>query len=403
MALFYFKTLDFKNMEGSDITQQEINSLLSRKDVSTEEFLQKIISILKLPLNATPDEIQNAWSCQLSDKISDMSAILWHRLNPYVQILIQRKMQNVIHGQMVQIESISEPLIVMVEKYKKCFNAWIDSSNISFNTANNAALKHLSMKDYFILQFFILGTCTRKRGDNCLMIGITGKSSVGKSTLFEAPLSEISHIYVNDRGTGRFRLESKTVLFFHDVDVKTFIYSRDRDIIKTICRSEPTVVKVHSSITSVPPVHIFYTSNTNLFNHAVQGGNVFTSTVNSDIVVDSKNKEHVNSMRHRFLECYCHSRPPLDPNWFPECGVFQRQHMILGLFERIVAIMDFYPGPDSFYKSVQPHYILGALAKNEGFFREVCNVELKEKILQLIDKFIVKPEQKNDILTMFSK
>lgn len=388
-------------MEESDITQHEINNLLSRKDVSTEVFLHKIISILKLPLNATPDEIQAAWSNQLSDKISDISAILWHRLNPYVQILIQRKMQNAIHGQMVQIESVSEPLNVMVEKYKKCFNTWIDSDKISLNTYNTEALKHLSMKDYFILQFFILGTCARKRGDNCLMIGITGKSSVGKSTLFEAPLSEISHIYVNDRGTGRFRLESKTVLFFHDVDVKTFIYSRDRDIIKTICRSEPTVVKVHSSVISVPPVHIFYTSNTNLFNHIVNGKNVFTSTVMSDIIVDYKNKEHVNSMRHRFLECFCHSKPPLDPNWFPECGTFQRQHMILGLFERVVAIMESYSGPESFYKSVQPHYILGALAKNSSFFQEVFNTDLKEKILKLIDKFILKPEQKNDILKMF--
>lgn len=292
-------------------------------------------------------KIQIAWSNQLSDKISDMSAILWHRLNPYVQILLQRKMQNAIQGQLFQIQSITEPVDVMVGKYLKCFDTWIDSEKISFNTNNISSLQQLSMKDYFILQFFTMGTCTRKRGDNCLMIGITGKSSVGKSTLFEAQLAEILHIYVNDRGTGRFKEDIKTILFFHDMDVKTSMYSKDRGVIKTICRSEPTVVKVHSSIISVPPVHLFYTSNTNLFNHAVKGGNSFSS---ADIVTNIKNKEHINSMRHRFSECYCPSKPPLDPCWFPECGMFQRQYMILGIYERVVAIMESYSGPEIFTK-----------------------------------------------------
>lgn len=388
--------------EASGISQQEIDKLLSQKDVSTEIFLQKVMSLLKLPANATPDEIQSAWSNQLSDRISDISAILWHRLNPYVQILLQRKMQNTLHGQLVQIESISEPMIVMVEKYKKCFNAWIDSDKVSFNTNNLTALKQLSMKDYFILQFFITGTCTRQRGDDCLMIGITGRSTVGKSTLFESPLTEISHIYVNDKGVGRFKLENKPVLFFHDIDVRLFIFSKDRDLIKAICRSEASSVKVHSSTTFVPPVHIFYTSNTKLFNHKVKGASTFSSTIMSDISASSKYQEHINSIRCRFLECFCSEKPQIDPDWFPECGMFQRQHMILGLFDRVLKILSTYSGPESFYKRIQPHYILKALAKNANYYEHVFNTLIKDEIVKNVDKFIVKPEQKLDILTVLN-
>lgn len=376
--------------------------MLSRKDVFTDVFLNKIISLLKLPINATPDEIQNAWSSQLSDQISDMSTILWHRLNPYVQILIQKKMQETIHGQMVQIDAFSEPLKVMVEKYKKCFDTWIDSSKVSFNTNNTSALKHLSMKDYFILQFFTMATCTRKRGDNCLMIGISGCSSIGKSTLFEAPLTEISHFYVNERGVGRFRLQGKTVLFFHDIDVKVLVFSKDVDLIKTICRSEPTMVKIHSSITSVPPVHLFYTSNTKLFSHKVEGTNYFSSMVNSDLVVSEKNREHVNSIRQRFLECYCSERPPLNPDWFPECGMFQKKHMVLGLFERVLKILSTYPGPDSFYKNIQPHYVLAGLAKNAKFYSDVFGVSVNDQIVNNVDRLILKNESKLDILNMLN-
>ena len=75
--------------------------------------------------------------------------------------------------------------------------------------------------------------------------------------------------------------------------------------------------------------------------------------------------------------------------------------MILGLFERVITIMESYPGAESFYKSVQPHYILGALAKNATFYRDTFNVDVKEKIEILVDKFIVKQEQKDDIFNMF--
>lgn len=390
---------NFKDLENS-ISQEELAKLLSQKDASIDLFLQKMMSLLKLPINATPDEIQTAWSNQLSDKISDMSAILWHRLNPYVQILIQKKISSTIQGQMVCIESFIEPLKIMVEKYNKCFNGWIDSDKVSFNTGNQPALGKLSMKDYFILQLFTMGTCTRKRGDNCLMLGIVGKSTVGKSLLFEAPLLEVSHMYVAEKGVGRFKIENKTILFFHDVDVNTFIHPKDRDLIKTVCRTEPTAVKVHSSVSSIPPVHVLYTSNTFLFNHKVKGNNIFSSSFLSDIQITPKNVEHVQAIRCRFLECFCSEKPDLNSEWFPECGMFQRQHMILGIFDRVMKILSKYPGPESFYRVVQVHYVLAGLAKNAKFYEELFQISVVNEIECFVKKFIKNVDQQNDVLNL---
>jgi hypothetical protein len=256
------------------------------------------------------------------------------------------------------------------------------------------------MKDYFILQIFTMATCTRKRGDFCVMLGITGKTSVGKSTLFEAPLTDICHVYVNDKGVGRFKIENKTVLFFHDVDVNLFVKSRDRDIIKTICRSEPTTVKIHSTITSVPPVHVFYTSNTNLFSHRLCGAK-FLTTISSDVCVKPNNVEHINSMRFRFIECYCNKRPKIDPNWLPECGIFQRQHMILGLYVRVLEIMSRCTSPDFFYKPVQPHYVMAGLAKNAKVYQQIFNVSLDDKIKSILKTVIKNENQQNDVLKFF--
>lgn len=377
----------------------DINKLISQKDAYTEVFLNKIVSLLKLPQNATPDEIHAAWTNQMSSTISDMSSILWHRLNPYVQILLQRKMKNIISDQMVTIDVASEPLVDLVTKYKICFNTWIDSEYVLFNTLNREALGNLSMKDYFILQFFIMGTNVRVRGDHCLQLGIVGKSSVGKSTLFESPLSEISHYYVNERGTGRFKTDGKAILFFHDVDMKTLVFCRDKDLIKTLARTEATQAKVHSSICCIPPIHLLYTSNTKLFNYNRTGSNTFGSAFETDVPVKEKNKAHVDSFKMRFLECFCFKRPlNIHQDWLPCAGMFQKQHMILGIYDRVVDIL-LKISSNAFYKPVQIHYILAGLTKNAQLYNSVFpNVDLKICLVNLIEKFNLSSTQKMDIL-----
>jgi len=373
-----------------------IKKLLSRKDTKTDDFLNKIISFLKLPVNATPDEIRAAWSNQLSSAITGTSSVLWHRLNPFVQILLQKKVDDLLSSYMVTIEQVQEPDIILANKYKVCFDTWIDSPYVTFNTHNVDALGKLSMKDYFIFQFFILATNKRVRGDNCLQLGIVGKSSVGKSTLFESPISEISHYYVGHSGTGRFRTEGKAILFLHDIDVRSLVVSKDRDLIKTLSRSEATGTKVHSSTNVINPIHVFYTSNTKIFNHKITKMSSFGPL--SDLPTSKKLQCHVTAIRWRFLECFCYERPIISLDWLPNCGMFQKQHMIMGLFDRIVQTLMDLNGSDCFFNRTQIHYLLAGLAKNAKHYEEMFQIPIKHVIPILMDKFSSPLAERVDIL-----
>jgi len=374
----------------------DIKKLLSSKDAYTDIFLSKIVSLLKLPVSATPDEIQIAWSNQMSDAISDISSILWHKLNPYVQILISKKMRQHIMGQMVTIELFEEPIEDLVNKYKICFDTWIDSEKVLFSTVNRDLLGKLSMKDYFILQLFVLGTNTRKRGDYCLQLGIVGKSSVGKSTLFETPLSGISHFYVGDGGVGRFKTDGKTILFFHDIDIKVLVYSKDKDLIKTVTRTEVTYTKTHSSTGVIQPIHVIYTANNKLNNYNTAGSNTFKGSFGcwnmSDVPHRPRLAAHLNAVRMRFLECFCTDRPSIDKDWLPAGGVFSKEHLVLGIYDRVLEILYRIP-PDSFYKEVQPYYVMAGLAKNANAYETVFQKPIKEHVVKLVEKFIPNPRQ----------
>jgi len=389
-------------LSSLDLSQFDFSKLLSEKDAQTENFLNQIVSLLKLPINATPDEIHVAWSRQLSNGIAGISSILWHRLNPYVEILLARKMHNFITDQMVTIDVIQEPLLDLCNKYRVCFTTWIDSDKILFNTGMEKLLGKLSLKNYFILQFFVFGTNTRVRGDHCLQLGIVGKSSVGKSTLFESPLSEISHYYVSDKGTGRFKIEEKTILFFHDIDVRTMVFSRDKDLIKTLARSEASQAKVHSSTGCIPPIHILYTSNFKLFNYKLPTSSAFSGHILSDIPMEPRTNNHVDSFRKRFIECFCYDRPTIDTDWLPIAGMFQKQHMIMGMYDRVIDILMEIDKSD-FYKLVQVHYILAGLAKHWRMYETIYNIPIREKIIYLVEKFLPHPYQRLNILRIINK
>ena len=420
-------------MDSSGPGPSSLANLLSTKDVRVELFLQEIMSQLMcedLPPNATVDEIERAYSNKIGEKISGISAVLWHRVGPVVQILLNQKLKSALESQVVTVVNIVEPMIDMVHRYRSLFLEFITSPNLSFTGGNKSALQQVSAKDYWIFMYFAMSTCRRIRGDQCLQIGLVGKTSIGKSTLFEAPLTDTSHYYVSDSGVGRFKLDNKTILFFHDIDINDICFGKDRDLIKTLARSEPTVSKVHSSTVTIPPVHLFYTSNTKLFNHKInssqqqrgikrecQEEHTFPSTSNqhleaedshnlqrqisqqltlnnfnhqSDLTITPKNREHVQAVRSRFLECFCPSKPLLDVNHFPKAGTFQRQHMVLGIYDHILNLLETSYSPSEFASPVLPLYLLSGLAKHARNLETLLSIpstRVSERVIQQAERF----------------
>ncbi len=85
--------------------------------------------------------------------------------------------------------------------------------------------------------------------------------STGKSTLFEAPLQSVSHNFTSDEGVGRYNTNGKLVLLLHDCNIDILLKGKDSERLKTLTRSEPTTAKIHSATISIPPIHVFLTSN----------------------------------------------------------------------------------------------------------------------------------------------
>ena len=420
--------------EGQQQQLLPLGTLLTHRDLRMESFLQReleeVTKTCPAPADASPDEVTRLWTRQLAARVSSQSAVLWNRLSPVAAILISQKLREAHKRMMVSLVRTAEPLQVMAHKYKTLFNTWVDSVNcVSFVTGNKRALGGLSPKDYWIIQYFILGTCERARTDNLLQIGVVGRTTVGKSTLFEAPLTGSSHYYVGDAGVGRFKVEDKTILFFHDVDVNDLCFGRDRDLIKTLARGEATQAKVHGSTVAVPSLHLFYTSNTKMFNHHLMttlvppppppphpaattcnllrgkggGGSVKNSngnnknklfhqqagsvqknyfaldhhqqqqqpsvkTFKSDILASATNNPnqmlHLDAMKHRFIECFCAEKPPLDTTLLPRNGSFHREHMVLGIYERVLDLLERVYQPADFKEMpALAEYAITGLAK----------------------------------------
>ena len=493
---------EVENQLGMFEKQRLLTSLLSYKDVKLEHYLQDLVESElggggnglqekrqqeEDSKNKTMDELESHYIKKLGGKISTMSSVLWHRVGPIVQTLIHQTLRSTLDDQLAIVVHSEPSFINMVHNYGTLFREFIQSPILSFKTGNPNALKRIHPRDYWILQYFALATCRRSRGDQCLQIGLSGRTSVGKSTLFEAPLIEIVHQYLSDTGCGRFKLDSKPVLFFHDIDIHDIVNGKDRDLIKTLARGEPTKSKIHSSTMAIPPVHLFYTSNTKLFNHNVEwkldsetninnvastnaththsnlnqptqtirlgmvskerkkmlaaanamgqlqipllfgtmhainknatttttipskkkkcstqpslfseGYDVDGSTISkplerkleetstkttkpqcvfqkyvSEIHVHAKNIEHVSAVRARFLECFCPGKPKLSTHLFPTTGMFQRHHMICGIYNQVLDLLESTYSPSDFASLGLPLYTLCGLAKNAHIYTQL--------------------------------
>jgi len=499
-------------LPGAGASSMMLASLLSSKDVKLEHFLQDVMeefmngcqqqqqsntyaaaasstslapqphSVLEDYSNSTFEEREQAFATRIGDRISGVSSILWHRVGPIAQALVNKRLKDSLESQIAVIVQSVPPLLNYVDNYRKLFFAFFDTPFLSFQTGNWGALHNISPKDYWILQYFALSTSKRVRGDSCLQVGLAGDTSIGKSTLFEAPLTNSSHFYLASAGVGRFRLDSKPVLFFNDVDISDLCLGKDRDLLKTVARGEPTQSKVHSSTICIPPVHLIYTSNTRLFSHLVpvapasqrkrkwttaQGPLVSPpplammthqeecnskkrkltkeqklkqtpkqnyqlqipqlfglvnprmtivnnscsrekdqvsvttaaapstnmpktcSTHPSDLKMNSANTAHIRAVQARFLECYCARKPQLDKSLFPTYGMFQKLHMVFGMYLHILELMETRYSPSDFYSRGLPLYVLSGLAKHAKKYEEKVSDQhnVTQRIIGLAQKF----------------
>jgi len=155
---------------------------------------------------------------------------------------------------------------------------------------------------------------------------------------------------------------------FHDINIATLV-GTDVERVKSLARSETTVVKIHSSTSTVSPMFVFYTSNERLFRHRIPSKYSETrlpQMLESQVETSGRKRissDNLDAIRNRFIEMLIHRTPKQDPFDLERCNTFERQHFILGTFDRALTLLEKYNVKD-FHSPYLPAYVLSGLAKN---------------------------------------
>jgi len=494
-----------------------VSSFLSKKDLELDKFVKGVVNLNVVCGNSNSEAASASSEGQARNDDEEFlsfeekelrfhenatkfilteSPLTWQRTNNMMQKQVKHKLDTELDDMLVRVPHTRQSLLELVNNYKILFVTFMSFPKLSFQTGDPGSMGKISPRDYWVLQYFAINTCRRNKGDKCLQLGLVGCTSIGKSTLFEAPLAGTCHQYLGEHGVGRFCIGNKSILFFHDIEVEKHLVSGvDKDIVKTLARGESTKSKVHSSSNLISPVHLFYTSNFRLFDHRVElspykgkwspsltsGGNrknlvsshhqlqiplLFGSIITSaaaasstsgstmtqatspattaaatqsanlsgvgvtpgqkresslqsglppplprkkvitlepaNVKITKYNKEHVNAMRARFLECYCPSPPGLDRTLFPMSGTFQRIHMICGIFTYVLDVLERYSSLQDFAYIGLPLYVLCGLAKNAGLYESTTGESGGcSRILALAQKYFPTNEYTSEYNLIF--
>lgn len=382
-------------------------TLLTAKEQISEEVVQHIVHYIneKLSDHLSADERHNELQKQCLEFLQDVSPQLSIKVAPLVKSYISRQFGLGIDNLLAEVclpdLSVKDKTLL----YQRMFNTFLDNTKcISFACSNRQLLGQLSPADVWFLTFFSFVTARRSRADNLLMLGLVGKSSTGKSMLFESIVLTTGHQLLSssstmsgDVGVGRFNTESKNIIILHDINIATLI-GVDMEKIKSLARSETTVVKVHSSTTTVSPMFLFYTSNERLFRHVVSAQNSFNglplrfySQADEQAGRKRVSEENLDAIRARFLEMFVHKCPPQNPSDLEQAGSFERIHFVLGMFDKALCLLEHYDVKD-FHSLYLPAYVLSGLCKNLQEMETImcnnqCVTQHQTRLDQLKHKF----------------
>jgi hypothetical protein len=422
-------------------------SLVSAKDIRIENYLEEIFETLTVPADTESKsitELARLWKEEVRAKLTEKSVTLSHKTVPLVQLLLEHKLGCVIDKTFVRVATAFQEPREMIDKYQYCFETWVDdTARVHFKAQNKRLLGNLTAQEVFILTFFAQSTNQRVENDNVLQLGIVGKSSSGKSTLFEKILMEGAHVTTNEKGVGRFQTGKKPLLMFQDIDIRTLTHSSDSEKIKTLARTEPTVTKIHGNTLTLPPLFIFYSSNERLMNHEFPASAAATQVkIKSEpedpfddeedhlfltpppppqqprkatnlcwryyaSQVHAPGRKRISddcllAVQNRFIEAFVRDTPPLNTKMVPKSGGFQRLHGVLGMYPRIFSILEKHASPDEFYSPVLCQYVLSGLASNASAYFAITERNYAHKIIELTEKIIESPSLRANILSHLS-
>jgi len=196
--------------------------LLNTKEMASEELVERVVHYISQTLSPllTADERREELQKKCLAFVHDLSPQLSLKVAPLVKSCIARQFGAGIENMLAEVRLPEMSLKDKTQMYTRMLNTFLgDSGSISFACSNRQLLGQLLPVDLWFLTFFAFVTAKRCRGDNLLMLGCVGKSSVGKSLLFESVTLATGHQIISstsshsgDAGVGRFNTTSKNTV-----------------------------------------------------------------------------------------------------------------------------------------------------------------------------------------------
>ena len=340
------------------------------------------------------------------DKLSGLSILLNHKFGNILKQHLVLKEEAKASKDFGHIYLPVLDLRKMSLMYRECFNSWVDSPFVNYVAYNKLLLGALSEKDCLILHLFAFLTCYRAKGDNLYAVCISGCSTAGKTMLFENPILANGHQHVAEAGVGRWVVGKRSVLCYHDIPLDRLVRGADGEKFKTICRSERSTCKIFGSTSVLPPLFVFITSNQNIQTHSIvrrpSKKSFFFATSKFELETSKLNlifsakkqdlmKESISAVKSRVIEAYVSQRPTLDKKNIPTSGNFSRQNAILGMFERVIAILELHD-TSSFYSAALWSYAITGLVSNVSTYRQIIRgseaAHMTTRLRDLLTKFV---------------
>ena len=218
----------------------------------------------------------------------------------------------------------------------------------------------------------------------------------------------------------RWQVGKHSLVMYHDISLSILLRPAECEIFKTLARTEMSASKVHSGTAYLPPLWILVTSNQRVHRHEVlnpsrelrsrvkqesdelfasKKGKASSSGMSQQLLLPwcpvekvkvelqatrSPSKKsiqvlrtslslesnlrpasqidfpNVRAVQSRILEAHCFQRPELDPLCIPRGEKFSRSHVLLGVYDSVLSILERHERTD-FYSWPLVSYVLTTL------------------------------------------
>jgi len=169
------------------MTQVVKINILKRKECLTEKFLLDFLDDFERnyeqsrsdDAGGTADLRQEDKMKAMNHSLNNVSILFAKRYQPLLNTVLIQREEEYLDNLLGHIQAKSPTVHEMSMMYKKCFDAFMSSPEISFKAKNVQLLKNIHVKDQFILTLWSMITTRRQSGDNLLQLLCTGASSTG--------------------------------------------------------------------------------------------------------------------------------------------------------------------------------------------------------------------------------